>query len=345
MHCTLALAVILKTNDMKETNGKKALELKLFIEKYNFSKEDVIKLSSLEKEKNQLGFFAKDKVKREIIRIYKHYKVKFLDYGDISACFKQLDLLTNNNFKKIQDIEIPTKEKINHETIETEKETWRDKIKAQEEELKRKGRIRREEYVEKNKVMEEEYAERNAERKKELLEKSRVSEKNKHLITFKENKLNKGEQIISVVNAIYKNLNSSASQDEYHGVLIITEQRVAFYAKESLLFKEIYKSMPLRQISSIEYIGGWLSKKMHLVTNIDQIEVSFSAHKHVIQEFQKTLESKREEIMNSTNSEPAAVITVESIPDQIKKLAELKDLGILTADEFDLKKQHLLDKI
>lgn len=84
---------------------------------------------------------------------------------------------------------------------------------------------------------------------------------------------------------------------------------------------------------------------MHLVTNIDQIEVSFLEGKHVIQEFQKTLESKREEIMNSTNSEPAAVITVESIPDQIKKLAELKDLGILTADEFDLKKQHLLDKI
>lgn len=331
--------------DVKETNGKKALELKLIIEKYNFSKEDVIKLSSLEKEKNQLGFFAKDKVKREIIKIYKHYKVKFLDYGDITACFKQLDLLTNNNFKKIQDIEIPAKEKINHETIETEKETSRDKIKAQEEELKRKGRIRREEYVEKNKVMEEEYAEKYAERKKELFEKSRVSEKNKHLITFKESKLNKGEQIICVVEVYYQNFNKSAKFDLYKGVLIITEQRVAFYAKSSLINKEIYKSMPLRQISSIEYTGGWFSKKMKLVTNNDQIDFSFLDGKHVIQEFQKTLESKREEIMNSTNSEPAAVITVESIPDQIKKLAELKDLGILTADEFDLKKQHLLDKI
>nr|AOE11029.1 hypothetical protein [uncultured bacterium]CCF99172.1 phage protein [uncultured Flavobacteriia bacterium] len=162
---------------------------------------------------------------------------------------------------------------------------------------------------------------------------------------FKESKLNKGEQIICVVEVYYQNFNKSAKFDQYKGVLIITEQRVAFYAKSSLINKEIYKSMPLRQISSIEYTGGWFSKKMKLVTNNDQIDFSFLDGKHVIQEFQKTLESKREEVMNSTNSESAAVNIVESIPDQIKKLAELKDLGILTADEFDLKKQHLLDKM
>lgn len=35
----------------------------------------------------------------------------------------------------------------------------------------------------------------------------------------------------------------------------------------------------------------------------------------------------------------------ESIPEQLKKLAELRDVGILTNDEFQLKKKQLLDKM
>lgn len=38
-------------------------------------------------------------------------------------------------------------------------------------------------------------------------------------------------------------------------------------------------------------------------------------------------------------------VTAESIPDQIKKLAELKDAGILTEEEFSTKKSELLAKM
>ena len=37
--------------------------------------------------------------------------------------------------------------------------------------------------------------------------------------------------------------------------------------------------------------------------------------------------------------------TTESIPDQIKKLAELKDAGILTIEEFENKKSELLKRL
>jgi hypothetical protein len=35
----------------------------------------------------------------------------------------------------------------------------------------------------------------------------------------------------------------------------------------------------------------------------------------------------------------------ESIPDQIKKLAELKEAGILTTEEFEIKKKELLKRL
>lgn len=38
-------------------------------------------------------------------------------------------------------------------------------------------------------------------------------------------------------------------------------------------------------------------------------------------------------------------INVQDIPEQIKKLAELKDAGILTEDEFNSKKSELLEKM
>jgi hypothetical protein len=40
-----------------------------------------------------------------------------------------------------------------------------------------------------------------------------------------------------------------------------------------------------------------------------------------------------------------ATVPVDSIPDQIKKLAELRDAGILTEEEFSRKKTELMARI
>jgi hypothetical protein len=42
---------------------------------------------------------------------------------------------------------------------------------------------------------------------------------------------------------------------------------------------------------------------------------------------------------------PVITQQAESIPDQIKKLAELKEAGILTAEEFETKKKELLKRL
>ena len=65
--------------------------------------------------------------------------------------------------------------------------------------------------------------------------------------------------------------------------------------------------------------------------------------KEEIETFQKRLEATRDEIMSLPNSQPPSML--ESIPEQIKKLAELKNLGIISEDEFNSKKIQLLDKM
>lgn len=42
---------------------------------------------------------------------------------------------------------------------------------------------------------------------------------------------------------------------------------------------------------------------------------------------------------------PANAPTPHDIPDQIRKLSELKDVGILSADEFETKKRELLQRL
>lgn len=50
-------------------------------------------------------------------------------------------------------------------------------------------------------------------------------------------------------------------------------------------------------------------------------------------------------VTNSAQKPPAQFVAIDDIPTQIKKLSELRDLGILTADEFEAKKAELLKRL
>lgn len=53
---------------------------------------------------------------------------------------------------------------------------------------------------------------------------------------------------------------------------------------------------------------------------------------------------KRRSVVGSSRTQTSAQ-TLNDVPSQIERLAELRDKGILTDAEFDQKKQQLLDKI
>lgn len=47
----------------------------------------------------------------------------------------------------------------------------------------------------------------------------------------------------------------------------------------------------------------------------------------------------------TTTQEPPLVQTGQDIPEQIKKLAELRDQGVISVEEFEAKKTDLLDRM
>ena len=81
----------------------------------------------------------------------------------------------------------------------------------------------------------------------------------KILEKFKANKLYEGEMVILAASGYIGKVMGSGKNTQHNGNLILTDQRLVFYSK--LLLKEVYKSMPIKQISSINFSSGLLKKQ------------------------------------------------------------------------------------
>jgi len=92
-----------------------------------------------------------------------------------------------------------------------------------------------------------------------------------------------------------------------------------------------------------EVIGGVSSTK---VASEDENAVMFDASRRAAFEQLKLLvEQRMREIRNSRNAPQVAAPSAPDIPEQITKLASLRDAGILTNEEFEAKKAELLARM
>jgi len=81
---------------------------------------------------------------------------------------------------------------------------------------------------------------------------------------------------------------------------------------------------------------------LRLHTAHDDLEFKTHEPKSLFDEILGHLESLRNEPADSSIARAAPA---ESITDQIKKLGELRDVGLLTDDEFNTKKAELLARL
>jgi hypothetical protein len=79
-----------------------------------------------------------------------------------------------------------------------------------------------------------------------------------------------------------------------------------------------------------EPVAAWIQRE--LVEKTRAVEAS-----------QQTAPTSRQEGL--ATRQPTASTTSADIPDQIRKLAELRDAGVISADEFENKKRDLLDRM
>ncbi len=124
------------------------------------------------------------------------------------------------------------------------------------------------------------------------------------------------------------------------GIIVITNRRVFLYSK--VLFSVTIESFNMTDLNSIESTSNGLSgSKLKLHTNTKTMEVLISYKSSIATKIMQLLDKT----MNDAKNKNQSSVTPTDNIDQIKKLAELKELGIISQEEFEKKKQDLLTKI
>ncbi|MBV4438584.1 PH domain-containing protein [Clostridium tyrobutyricum] len=123
-----------------------------------------------------------------------------------------------------------------------------------------------------------------------------------------------------------------------------TNKRIIFLDK-GMVFGLKQKEIPLEKINSIGQKRGLLLGKIEIWDGASKILID-SIDKDTLKPMIDAINSAREALKSEDRPQSSNNITAqEDIPLQIKKLAELKDQGILTEEEFTKKKTELLSKM
>jgi|TARA_B110000967_G_C18691318_1_gene463155 hypothetical protein len=124
-----------------------------------------------------------------------------------------------------------------------------------------------------------------------------------------------------------------------NGIFIATENRLVFFSKK--LFGYDLETFSYKNISSLEISKGLMGHSITVFASGNTAKMKW-INKGNVDQFNEYVNSSLE-IKNQTvtSSKPHSV----DIPTQILKLSNLKDQGILTEDEFLIKKKELLSKM
>ena len=174
-----------------------------------------------------------------------------------------------------------------------------------------------------------------------------------------------GGPTIRVAKGLSFRLGGATGRSESHeelrnvdqGVLTLTNQRLVFSGKKRTLnisLMSIVAMEPFKDALAVrregkektQYFSGINPKMISMRAKVDDREYeepfTWATLKYLIEgtiKQQSSLPAEKEAKAKSVSANS------ESIPDQIKKLAELRDTGILTSEEFESKKTELLRRI
>ena len=143
------------------------------------------------------------------------------------------------------------------------------------------------------------------------------------------NILAENEKIDNITQGTYNNSN---------GILVSTNRRLIFIDK-GLVFGLKVEDFPLDKITSIQYETGLMFGK---------IKIHTSGNNAVIDNVDKNSARSFSEFVRNKLSEPKSVsqtvIQNTSLADELQKLSELKEKGILSEEEFTKIKMDLISK-
>jgi hypothetical protein len=163
---------------------------------------------------------------------------------------------------------------------------------------------------------------------------------NKHIGTFRHDKLMPEETLEAELKGWLDKSTRQGGLIQHKGQFVLTNKRACFYSKAP--FEEIFETIPLSKITSLETSSLMDYRVLRVHTAHDDLEFKTLEPKALFDDVVAHLERLR----NKPDGDSVALTaSVDSVTDQIKKLGELRDAGLLTNDEFNTKKTELLSRL
>ncbi len=124
-----------------------------------------------------------------------------------------------------------------------------------------------------------------------------------------------------------------------NGVLEIMDNEIVIHKKSYWRGKDRgTKHIRYDKITSIDYDKSKILSPASIQIYLSSVEYSFRSHDKRLESFYERIRQKFDEAQNQETN----AITNSSPLDELKKLNELKEMGIVTDEEFELKKKQLL---
>lgn len=166
---------------------------------------------------------------------------------------------------------------------------------------------------------------------------------NRHSRHFKNRKAKTNEQIVSLLEGWTGEIMGKGRDVQRNGVLLLTNERLAFVKKG--WFGEVFETIPIAAITSIETRAVLSFREFTFHTSHDQLRFKTFENSSQFQEFHNQLELLRKP---KPATVPSSVLKtdIEDAPlAKLQKLAELKNAGHLTEDEFATAKAKIIPLI
>jgi hypothetical protein len=162
----------------------------------------------------------------------------------------------------------------------------------------------------------------------------------KDLVQFRQRHLNERENIIEWGVGYIGQMMGKGDNKQHNGVLVVTEERVVFYGKA--FFSEVIESLPLASITSIERKSsiGPMTVRLHASNDSLEFKTLLRDQGNALV---KAIEAGRAKL---TSRSVAPVGRTDDSPiEALQKLAQLRDGGIISHEDFEAKKIELLARI
>jgi hypothetical protein len=154
--------------------------------------------------------------------------------------------------------------------------------------------------------------------------------------------LDEGEEILAVVKGTYETKKMGNDWNRA-GILVATDHRVVFYAKKIGGYDlEVF---PYKGISSIESGKGMTGHHLTFFASGNKVHLKWIDKKSDTPAFVSLVKTKMTHAHTPSPSAPAGPESSEDVADQIRKLAQLRDEGLVTPEEFEAKRTELIARM